>query len=135
MATRLVQLKEWVARQPTWVKAVIVVGGAIGAGAVAVIAAPAVGAAVSALGFGAGAACTGAAASSAGLAALGGGSIAAGGGGIAAGTMVVGGVGSLAGGVATGVATYHVHRAGARSSEQHRRAKETFVDDDEFVVE
>jgi hypothetical protein len=118
-----------------WVKGLIVLGGAIGVGAVAVIAAPAVGAAVSALGFGAGAGCTGAAASAAGLAALGGGSLAAGGGGVAAGTMVVGGVGTLAGGVATGVATYRVHRAGARSLEQHRRAQKTFVDDDDFVVE
>ena len=86
-------------------KALLVVGGAVATGGVALAFAPAIGAAVSAAGIGvAGGTLSGAAASSAGLAALGGGSLAVGGAGVAGGTAAVTAVGTAAGAAVTGTA-------------------------------
>ena len=103
MASFATEFCEWFSELDPAPKVLVVVGGGGLALGVGLVAAPAVGAAVSAAGIGvAGGTLSGAAASSAGLAALGGGSIAAGGLGVAGGTAVVG---ATAGLVGTGTAT------------------------------
>jgi hypothetical protein len=122
---------EWYSRQHPAVKVLTVIGGGAVATIAGVVAAPAVGAALSGLGLGvAGGTLSGAAASSSGLAWLGGGAVAANGLGIAGGTAVVG---AVAGASGTGCATYaatKVAKQGTRYDNMGKNARRQQVTDD-----
>lgn len=130
MPTLFVRTAEWHARRSKGVRVVVgAVAGVVALG-VGIVAAPAVGAALSAAGIGvAGGTLSGAAASSAGLAALGGGAMAAGGAGVAGGTAIVAAATSAAGTVGATLVSRELSRQGARFAEFGRRAQETVVAD------
>ena len=116
----------WYAKRSWYSKVgVVIVGGAAGV-ALGVVAAPALGAALSAAGLGvAGGTLSGAAASSAGLAALGGGSFAAGGLGVAGGTAVVAAAAGTTVATGTAVASRQASKAGAGMNARRATAEAT----------